>query len=104
MNVFVSRSFFLNPAQRSPGRFDSDGRFCATRHAPVFVLTTMQVQEVEDVREGEGHVSVAVFSCVQSTQYPCDEDPSHGEFGTSDAPTRSKKHSCVCMYDSQFDR
>ena len=45
------RSFFLDPVQRIPGRFDSDGRSCVVRHAPhLFVLTTMQVQEVEDVR------------------------------------------------------
>ena len=42
--------FFSTHRRRRPGRFCNHGRFGATRHAPVFVLTTMQVQEVEDVR------------------------------------------------------
>ena len=44
-------AFFLNSAQRSPGRFDSDGRSCVVgraQHSP-FVSTTMQVQEGGDV-------------------------------------------------------
>ena len=42
-----------------------------------------------------------IFSCVQSTQYPFEEDPSHGQF--DDTPTRETKHvacswlhRCVC--------
>ena len=44
------RSFF-DPAQRTPGRIDSDGRSCAVGHAQhgSFVSTTMQVQEGGDV-------------------------------------------------------
>ena len=51
-SIYVNAQlFFLNSAQRSPGRFDSDGRSCVVgraQHSP-FVSTTMQVQEGGDV-------------------------------------------------------
>ena len=52
---FMSKLFFLDPAQRNHGRLDKDGRSCAMRHAQhgPFVSTTMQVQEVGDATKNK---------------------------------------------------
>ena len=100
--------FFLDPVQRIPGRFDSDGRSCAAARSTRFFRLDDHAGAGGRRRHCEGgQVSGAHFPSKQSTLLMGDENPSHGQFDvalTRETPQHaacSLLHGCVCMYGLQ---